>query len=129
MVKLDNTQLSEYRSKIRDLVDLIKKRAFGFCSGNPLVRGSPGLVFRKCGEPTCKCRNGGDSRHGPYKVIQVFSEGKHRQISVPKHKEHLWNEAQEWQQQKRHLIELKAACSALEGLINEVLEKRLEDME
>lgn len=129
MVKLDRTQLSGYRSKIRNLVKLIEKRAFDFCSLDPLVRGSPGNVFRKCGEPTCKCRNGGDDRHGPYKVIQVFNEGKHKQISVPKHKEELWDQATEWQVQKKHFAELKGAFQKLEGLVDEILERRLEDTE
>lgn len=129
MDKLNLTQLSGYRSRIRDLVNLIETRAFGFCSLKALVRGSPGTVMRKCGEPTCKCQNGGDDRHGPYKSLQIFKKGRHRQISISKKKEHLWDKAQAWQREKQHLIELKAACSTLEKLIGEILERRLEDPE
>lgn len=127
MVKLDKTKLSEYRSKMRRLIDAIEKRAFNFCENDPLVRGSAYEVFRRCGQEGCKCQDGDENRHGPYKVIQVFKDGKQRQISISKQKEHLWEKAKDWQLEMQRFSELKEACKILQSLCEEVLEERLED--
>ena len=67
---------------LRELINLLEKKVSKAFFSDSIFQGTPIEVFRKCGNPNCKCNQGGDQRHGPYKVIQTKIDGKQKQVSL-----------------------------------------------
>lgn len=119
--------LSKYRQQLYQLLEQIERLAFQSAYEDKLIKGTPGEVFRKCGSKKCKCAKGSEYRHGPYPVIQIFKNGKQRQIAIPKNKKLLWEQAKNYQKQMQYFFELKTQVHELENLVKEIIENRLED--
>jgi len=122
---LTKPQLSAYRQRVGNLV-----RKIGFLSSrclfaDELIRGSPAVVYRKCGRPRCKCVAGGDKRHGPYRVIQIVRDKRSRQICLRVSQDKHWQLAKNYQHQIEKFLDLKRCCSELIQLVNDVIAKRI----
>ena len=122
---LEKPQLSAYRQQVHNLVKKIEFLSSRCLFADELIRGSPAVVYRRCGRPRCKCAQGGDSRHGPYKVIQVVRDERSRQICLRAGQEKLWQLAKNYQHQIAKYLELKRCCSELLELVNDVIAKRV----
>ena len=81
---ITSTELSRERKKIKQLISQIDKLAFKTAQLDPLIKGSPVEVYRACGKASCACSTDTDKRHGPYRVVQVYRNGKQKQISLRK---------------------------------------------
>lgn len=119
--------ISRYRQEMGRLINEIEKLSFRCLYEDSLIQGTPGTVYRTCGKASCKCMKSKEDRHGPYYVIQVYKDGKQRQISLTKNQKHLWDKAKNYQYQIQKLNELKERCHKLQELVNEVIEKRTEE--
>lgn len=120
------TQLSKYRKQLRELIDLIDKLAFQCAHDDPLIQGTPGEVFRTCGQKSCKCKKGLTFRHGPYMTIQIYEGKKRRQVAIRKDQKHLWQQAKNYQSQTKTLLKLKNACTELTEAVKKILTQRRE---
>jgi len=121
-----NKKLSQYRKEIYQLIQNLKKISFRCASSEPLIYGVPGEVFRKCGKPGCKCESY-DSRHGPYKVVQIYRNGKQKQIAIGKNQIAIWRRAKLYQQQMKYVTELKNICEQLENTVKRLIKERIEE--
>src|SRR5271157_4401892 len=121
---LKKAQLSAFRQRIDKLIKSVGFLASRCLFEDPLIQGSPALVFRKCGRPGCKCTAGGDNRHGPYRVIQVVRDKRSRQVFLRSEQERLWQLAKNYQHQVARYLELKSQCSELLKVVDEVIEQR-----
>jgi len=124
---LKSEQLSRYRQSIRKLAKRIEYLADRAVFSDPLIHGSPAEVFRKCGRKGCKCGVDPKSRHGPYKVIQIFQQGRQRQVCLRRDQEGLWKLARHYQYQVEKFSELKATCLEIQSVMWEVIEKRIQE--
>lgn len=122
---LTERQLSRYRQSIRQLVKKVDRLASRCLFVDPLIRGSPAEVYRRCGRKGCACGSDDDKRHGPYKVIQVVRQRRSRQVCLRRDQEHLWPLAQRYQYQVKKLSELKRTCQALQNIVKEVIDQRI----
>jgi hypothetical protein len=127
MSNLTNFKLSKYRSKILGLLEELKKPATRCLYLDSLIKGIPGEVFRKCGKQNCQCANDLTRRHGPYKVVSIYKNGKQRQISLKKSENEKWQLATRYQYQIEQLKEVKRICIELENTILEVINERIKD--
>lgn len=123
---ITTTEISEYRKQLRHLIDKIDALAFHSAHDDPLIQGSPGKVFRRCGVKTCKCASSLADRHGPYLVIQVYQDKKQKQLTLKKSEGEIWQKAKHYQKQTQYYLELKEACSDLVKKVSEILDKRIE---
>lgn len=124
---ISRQQLSRYRKDFSDKLVELKRLVFPAAVVDSLIRGTPNEVYRTCGSKSCRCNEGGDKRHGPYKVIQVVIDGKQRQIPLRKGQEDLFQEAKYYQEQMEHLKKMRQTYQALEHVFLAVIEKRLRD--
>jgi len=125
--KLTRQALSRYRQEFRRLLTEIDRLASRCLFDDPLIQATPGEVYRTCGKELCKCMQDKEKRHGPYLVIQVYRDGKQRQISLKKDQKDIWDKAKHYQFQIECLSKLKDSCRVLQNLMAEVIEKRTED--
>jgi hypothetical protein len=121
---LSNTELSNHRKRLRQLLDKIEKQAFFCAYSDPLVQGVASEVYRRCGKKNCKCVNKAD-QHGPYLVIQIYENKKQRQVSLRKEQKDLWQQTKNYQSQINSFLELKNNCAELFGEIEKIIQKRL----
>ncbi len=124
---LTSKNISKHRQRIHQLLKEIERLAYQSAYEDKLIKGTPGKVFRRCGSKKCKCAMGSEYRHGPYMVIQIFKNGKQRQIALRKDQKEIWERAKNFQTQMQYLSELKEHTLKLEKLIKSMIEKRLED--
>lgn len=120
------TKLSLYRQQIHQLLDKIEKLSFKCAYIDPLIQGTPGEVFRTCGQKTCKCATDPAERHGPYLVIQIYQGKKQRQVSIRKDQKEIWQKAKNYQKQMKTLLELKKVCAELTDKVHTILMERVE---
>ena len=125
---ITSTELSKYRQHLRQLVDEIDKLAFQSASVDPLIQGTPGEVFRTCGQKNCQCATDRAHRHGPYRVIQVYQNKKQRQIALKQEEKELWQKAKDYQKQIHTLAQLKKTCAQLTDVVRGLIQKRLEEL-
>ncbi len=123
---ITSTELSKHRYRLRQLIDCIDKLAYQCVYSDSLIQGTPGEVFRTCGQKHCKCANDSAQRHGPYMVIQVYQEKKQRQIALKQEQKDIWQKAKNYQKQIKTLSELKKACEELTDAVREIIKQRLE---
>ena len=103
----------------------IEQLSYKVAYPDPLIKGSPGEVFRCCGKEGCRCAKDPAQRHGPYRVVQVYVDGKQKQIALRKDDDDLWEQVQHYQKQISYLAKLKEEMSQLEALVKEIIEGRL----
>jgi hypothetical protein len=123
-MSLSTGELSTHRKRLRQLLDKIEKQAFCAAYSDPLIQGVASEVYRRCGKKTCKCSDDDASRHGPYKVIQVYEDKKQRQVSLKEEHNYLWQQAKNYQTQINTFLALKQSCSDLFDEIETLLQKR-----
>jgi hypothetical protein len=68
--------------KLSSLNDRRSRYIFSLVQAEPMVRGLPHEVYRKCGKPNCRCARG--ELHGPYNALSVNKDGKQRIVMVKK---------------------------------------------
>lgn len=73
------------------------------------VAGSLGKIRRKCGNPNCRCAQGGDERHPAY-LLTSKVKGKSKAIYVPVD---MVDEVQEWSREYRRIKKQLNEISAL----------------
>lgn len=129
MKKIARKNLSEYRTKVSQFTRQINELACKAAHPDVLIKGTPGEVYRKCGYKNCKCAKSPDMRHGPYKVIQIYKNGKQRQISLRKDQEKIWEQAVHYQKQMQYLAKLKKVFKELTNLFEKMIEQRTEEWE
>ena len=125
---MTTTELSKYRQRLRTLINSIGKLAYHSAYSDPLIQGTPGKVFRTCGQKNCKCASDRTQRHGPYLVIQVYQEKKQRQIALKQEQKDLWIKAENYQKQMQTLAKLKETCEQLTDTVRNILKRRLEKL-
>lgn len=121
-------ELSKHRQRLRQLLDAIDKLAYQCAFSDPLIQGTPGEVFRTCGQKNCKCASDPANRHGPYLVIQVYEDKKQRQVALKQEQKEVWQKAKNYQKQMKTLSTLKKTCAELTGTVREILNQRLEKL-
>jgi len=124
---LTRQQISRYRQEFRSVIREIDRLSSRCLFPDPLIKGTPGRVFRSCGKKSCKCANNKEERHGPYKVLQVFRNGHQRQITIKKDQDFIWNQAKHFQHQMKCLYELKEKCQQLQAFVTEIIDKRTKE--
>lgn len=124
---ITSTELSKYRQQLRQLTDAIEKLAFQCTYTDPLIRGTPGKVFRSCGQKNCKCAGEPAEKHGPYLVIQIYQDKKQRQVALKQDQTELWQEAINYQKQMKTLNILKKTCSELTATVHKIINQRLKE--
>ena len=125
--KMTDQALSRYRQEFRQLIRQIERLTSRCLFSDPLIRGTAGEVYRTCGKPSCKCMKDKNLRHGPYYVIQVYRNGKQRQISLKQDEKELWDRTKHYQFQINRLAQLKEKCTELQQLMSKVIEARTEE--
>jgi len=124
---MSTQKLSKYRQRLRQLLKEIDTLAYRSPHEDGLIRGTPGEVFRTCGKKSCKCASDLDDRHGPYLVIQIFRDGKQKQIALKKEQKAIWQKAKNYKLQMKYFLELKASMKKVEDLVKEIIDQRLEE--
>jgi len=124
MKELNKQKFSEYRKKLRQLLDSIEVKAFKLIHPDPLFRGSPTEVYRRCGNARCKCAKGGEYRHGPYKVIQINKDGKQKQLALKRGQEKYFDMATLYILQKGNHKRVKELLDGIDKLLDEVIRER-----
>ena len=125
---ITSNELSKYRQQLRQLIEMINKLTYQCAYSDALIKGTPGEVFRTCGQKNCKCATDPKLRHGPYLVIQVYQDKKQRQIALRKEQKDIWQKAKNYQKQITTLAQLKKTCSELTETVHDVINKRLEEL-
>ena len=120
--------LSQKRKQLHQLIDRIGQLANKSLHGDPLIKGSPVTVYRTCGKAGCACMTDASKRHGPYRVVQIYRNGKQKQVSLKKHDIETWNKVLHYQQQIKYFNQLKKQLLELETVVNEVIDSRLEEI-
>jgi hypothetical protein len=123
---ITTAELSKYRYRLRKLIDTIDKLAYQCAYSDPLIQGTPGEVFRTCGQKNCKCAIDPAERHGPYLVMQIYQEKKQRQVALRQDQKEIWQQAKNYQKQIKALSQLKKTCTELTDTVREVITQRLE---
>jgi hypothetical protein len=121
---LTNEQLSRFRQSMGQQLKKIDWLASRCLFADPLIHGSPAVVYRRCGRKSCVCSTNDEKRHGPYKVIQVVRKKRSRQVCLRREQEKFWPLAEHYQYQMKRLAELKEACSQLQEFVREVIHQR-----
>jgi hypothetical protein len=129
MKEIAKKNLSEYRAEVFQLTQKLKKLACKAAYPDPLIKGTPGTVYRKCGYKHCKCAKSLEMRHGPYKVIQVYKDGKQRQIALRKDQGDVWERAKRYHQQMQYLAQIKNICKKLTNHFEQMINQRTEEWE
>ena len=119
--------ISRYRQLFRGLIKDIDRAASRCLFSDTLIQGSPAEVYRTCGKASCKCMKSKEDRHGPYLVIQIYRDGRQRQVAIKKEQKQLWDKAKHYQFQLECLAKLKLSCDELQKLVAEIIERRLEE--
>lgn len=124
---MTNQEISYYRKQINSIVRKLDQLAFKCAHKDPLIKGSPGRIYRQCGKKTCKFSQGTHNRHGPYYVIQIQKNGRQRQIFLGKSVEEAWLKVTSYQKQMRYLKEIKFCSEELIAMVENVINKRTEE--
>lgn len=124
MKKISKQIISNYRKKLRLLIIQLEQKAFRSIYPNLLFQGSPTEIFRTCGNKKCKCAKGGTNRHGPYKVIQVQSKGKQKQLVLRKGREGYYEMAKLYVWNIKNLQEVRNIFYEVDILLKEVINLR-----
>ena len=119
---------SRYRQEIGKKIRRISWLASRCLFLDPLIQGSPYAVFKTCGRKGCECAKGGEYRHGPYPVLHVSENRRQRQVSISKGDREVWDQAKHYAYQLQRLEHLKIACLELQGLVREVIQKRITEL-
>jgi hypothetical protein len=109
MKKVRRERISRFRQQVAQCTAQLKEVCLKAGHEDLLLAGTPIEVYRTCGKKGCRCEEGGEKRHGPYKVVQVRSQGKQRQLTLTASEGHFFEMAQHYQTQMRNrqkLIEL-----------------------
>jgi hypothetical protein len=122
---MSTAELSTQRKHLHQLLDKIEKLSFMCAYSDPLIQGTPGEVFRTCGQENCRCAKDPAQRHGPYMVIQVYQDKKQRQVALKKEQKDIWELAKNYQKQMKTLLELKRLCSQLTDKVENILMRRI----
>lgn len=125
MSSLNRPQISRYRKEIGQKIRKMDYLSSRCLFPDPLIKGNPQEVFRRCGKKNCRCMTDAKNRHGPYKVISVMKEGKQRQVPLRKEEGALWDLAVHYQHQMTQLYEFQRQSFEIRKIILEVLGKRL----
>ncbi len=118
--------LSKKRQHLYILLKKMHKLIYKNTQEGPLIKGTPALVFRRCSKINCRCKGSNDARHGPYKVIQVYRDGKQKQISLKKSDEEIWEKVGRYQSFKKDLVLLKTYFSELQDQMEKIMDNRIE---
>ena len=102
MKKVTAEQASRYRQEISHLIVKLKRLCLKAGHRDLLFKGTPIEVYRKCGKTQCRCAAGGESRHGPYQVIQIWDEGKQGQVSLKRSEGKYFEMAKHYQSQRQN---------------------------
>jgi hypothetical protein len=129
MSQISKQQLARFRSEILEILDLIKAVSFKVVHSSPLIYATPGEVLRKCGKTSCACASDDNKRHGPYKVLQIYRDGKQRQVSLGKEASETWEQAKVYQHQIANLQEVKDLHGRLQDLLKKVVSMRTIEFE
>ncbi len=122
---ITNYELSKFRKKVCKVVSRIQHLSERSLFSDGLIKGTPGILYKKCGRPTCKCNLDDKNKHGPYKNIQIYKDNKQKLIPLKKCDEHYWDLAKRYQYQIEKLKELDEAHAELKTIIKEVISKRV----
>ena len=99
-----NAQHSRQRKQVQDLLDQIRKKAVYAIHSAPLIRATPSEVYRRCGKPDCRCTKNPPQKHGPYPVMQIYIDGKQKQVSIKKNDHDLLNKVKNYQKNEEEKI-------------------------
>ncbi len=127
MASLNKSKISQYRKKIKMLLKELDYPLTRSLYLDPLIKGVPGEVFRKCGKKNCACAIDPRKRHGPYKVISIYKNKKQKQIFIKKSDENIWNYVVNYQKQINNIKKARDIFNQIESIALEIIELRLED--
>ena len=116
MKTLSRKYLSKQRKELSSKLLHLSRLYQGVCSDKPLFHGKPAKVYRKCGKAQCRCAEGGDNRHGPYRIIRVFRDKKSTQVTLKQDEAHFYEMANSYQEQvraRKRIIELQKELLAM----------------
>ena len=124
MKKPDKSWLSRYRQEVHRKNEELKRLFLKAAFDDPLLAGTPGKTLKTCGKENCKCRNGGDDRHGPYLAVQIRKDGKQRNMTLKASEARFFEMAQHYQYQRNNRRKILALHSELLEEYDKIIEAR-----
>ena len=124
MKNLSNARVSQYRQKIAKLIAELNRLSLKAGHGDLIFHGLPQEVYRQCGKPNCRCAAGGEWRHGPYPVIDVWRNGKARQLSLKKSEVEYFEMAKHYQYQIQNRRKIAMVQEEILKEVDKMIEAR-----
>lgn len=125
MDKIINNKISNFHRRFNDLLTKLKTKGGKAFFTDSLFQGTALEVYRKCGNPNCKCNKGGDNRHGPYMVIQTKINGKQKQVTLKKEEAKYFKMAQRYKWHMQNLKELRLVLKEIDSVVSQALDCRI----
>lgn len=124
MKNITNEQISRYRQSVARLIERLKELSLKAAYKDTLFHGTPLEFYKCCGRKGCHCAKGGEHRHGPYRAIQIWVDGRQRQVGLRKDEGHYHEMAQHYQYQQQNRSDVVKTMDDLLQLLDEMLEAR-----
>lgn len=117
-------QLSRFRQEVHRITNEVKNVAIKGGYSDSLLRGFPVEVRRRCGKSKCSCMTDPERRHGPYKVVQIYRDGKSKQLTLRKEEGEYFIMAQRYQLQLQNRARIVSLNEKLLNLFDQMIEAR-----
>ena len=124
MKKISKEWLSHYRRRVYQCLERVKEYYIGAATSELLFGGSPMEVYRQCGKENCRCTQGGEFRHGPYRVITVRDGSTVRQVTLRQDEGHFYEKAKSYQEQRANRAKIVELQEELLNQFDALIEKR-----
>ena len=125
---IDNDEISRLRQRIFSINIKRKKLLDRLSRPKEMIEGSLYDVYKKCGNPRCRCASG--KRHGPFKYLSLRVAGKTK-LTFIRRKDEGWviPQAKEYQSYQRDLAELRKEDGEIARMISRIRNFKLKRYE
>jgi len=91
-----------------------------------MIRGSLYEIYRKCGNPNCKCAKG--EKHGPSKYLSIREKGKTRLIYV-RRRDEKWvtKEANNYRKYQKSMAEIRKINEKIFEILKRIRDSRIKE--
>ena len=124
MKKTSKGQASRFRQEMCLQLEKLKGCCLKSGHCDLLFGGTPVEFYKKCGKAGCRCEQGGESRHGPYRGIQLWRDGKQKHISLRRDEWRYYEMAQHYQYQQANRAKIVELQEELLVLVDRMIEAR-----
>lgn len=124
MKKVDKASISRYRQEVARKSDEVRRLYLRAAFEDILLGGTPVMTYKTCGKATCKCKEGGEKRHGPYLAVQIRRDGKQRNLTLKKSEKYFFEMARHFQYQMRNRRKILVLQTELLEAFDKMIEAR-----